>query len=787
VTSSCDTTTHCCVAGEVPAGSPAPASQQIAGNCLSLICEGADAVTTTVADPTNLPPDGPCTTGVCNQGTSGQLVPGDTAKAGACSANGGKVCGDPSGPLAGTCVQCNTNTDCTTPSLPVCTAGKCVAATCKDGMQDGDETDVDCGGSCPPCADLKNCKVAKDCLDQICGACPLNATMCTDPGGFAVCVDTSFDVYNCGGCGSPCAAGELCTGGTCQPACSSGGGYQVCAGNCSFVAADTNNCGMCGKQCPLGSSCVGSACTGAPVPFKCQGATCRDGVKNGHETDTDCGGSDCGRCAIGKACIGNPDCIGGNCVNGVCTASCTDGIQDGNETGVDCGGPCGACPVGGGCQTIVDCATVANGSVSCSAGKCSLVCNTGWGNCDGLGDCNTNLQTTPANCGTCGNACGAYCVAGSCNDPIALATGSAHTCAILLDGTVWCWGQNNAGQLGNAPSAATGTPQKVAGLPLRATAIAGGGDGNAFPAAITCAVLTDGSLWCWGDNTYGQLGLGDTAGHTGPQQVKGLANVTAAAVGDHHACALVKSGSAYCWGANAYGACGTGNTNAVLAPSQPVCSPSGCGTALAASAITAGSSFTCALNASGGAACWGENIAGNLGVAVAPTSNPTPLVVTGLTGATQIASSSTAVSVCTLFGSGSSAGFTCWGSDNQGQLCNGMSTGQVAPPPGPATLAGAALLAVGGSSLSLAGASAYWACGANGVGTLGDGTTTSQDVPEKIVMPGTFTALTAGNLHTCGLTSQRRVYCWGFNDNGQVGNGLTMQSVVSTPTAVVWK
>ena len=126
-------------------------------------------------------------------------------------------------------------------------------------------------------------------------------------------------------------------------------------------------------------------------------------------------------------------------------------------------------PSGQPCQGDGDCASVTNGTVTCAGGTRTLACSYGWGDCNGKGDCATNVLTTASNCGTCGTPCSAYCVNGTCNDRQIVATGDDHVCAVLADGSVWCWGDDVSGQLGDAPTPGKNpVPKKVAGLPVGA-------------------------------------------------------------------------------------------------------------------------------------------------------------------------------------------------------------------------------------------------------------------------------------------------------------------------------
>jgi hypothetical protein len=200
--------------------------------------------------------------------------------------------------------------------------------TCENGEKGGNETDIDCGGgTCGACGVGASCEAGPDCGSGICmgHVCIAPPAQCTDGtrSGFETDVD-------CGG------------------------------GSCAACAL--------GKNCETSADCASATCTGhkctAPV------AECLDNVRNGSETDVDCGGGNCPACAKGKACVSAADCVTGSCINHLCVAptpQCLDNMKDGDESDVDCGGgTCPVCPNGRMCKTPADC-----NSGSCIGGTCS--------------------------------------------------------------------------------------------------------------------------------------------------------------------------------------------------------------------------------------------------------------------------------------------------------------------------------------------------------------------------------------------------------------------------------
>ena len=184
-------------------------------------------------------------------------------------------------------------------------------------------------------------------------------------------------------------------------------------------------------------------------------------------------------------------------------------------------------------------------------------------------------------------------------------------------GAVQCWGYNNSGQLGNNSTTDSPMPVMVSGLSSGAAAVASG-DSHA------CALTTVGSVYCWGRNTDGQLGDNSTVDSLVPVPVTGLGSgVTAIALGDNYGCAVTSLGGVKCWGAN--GGYQLGN-DAVSHSLVPVAVT---GLSSSISDVVAGSLHTCALTSGGGVLCWGFNGEGQLGND-STTSSPTPVAVMGL-------------------------------------------------------------------------------------------------------------------------------------------------------------
>ena len=333
--------------------------------------------------------------------------------------------------------------------------------------------------------------------------------------------------------------------------------------------------------------------------------------------------------------------------------------------------------------------------------------------------------------------------------PTAIATGSSHACALLADGSIACWGDNSGAQLGLGYGilSLSSTPVSVLGV-AGATAIAAGG-------ASTCALLPGGTVTCWGS--------GGGATSITPAPISALQGATAVSVSTTHACALLSNGTVACWGDNSYGELGEGTTTST---STPV-TVAGLGGAVA---VAAGNGYTCALLSDGTAECWGRNDAGQLGIGGTPSvlSTPTPVATaaTVLSGAKQLAASATGNFTCVSGGT-----IACWGANGSGELGNGTTTSSPAPVR-VSGACGATSIATGLShacALLADGTVACW--GDNTSGELGNATTTSSSTPVAVSGLSGVRTIAAGGNFTCALLADATVACWGDNSKAAVGIG----------------
>ena len=345
----------------------------------------------------------------------------------------------------------------------------------------------------------------------------------------------------------------------------------------------------------------------------------------------------------------------------------------------------------------------------------------------------------------------------------AVAAGNAITCGRRTTRRMYCWGDNSSGQLGNGQFQGLGViaPQRVVGI-TNAIALAAGD-------SHTCAVLATGSIKCWGQGGNGRLGDGlDTTSAT-PVTVSGITNAVAVTAGTNHTCALLATGAMRCWGLNGFGQLGNGNNNIASVPAVV----SGITTA---TAIDAGFNHSCARLADSTLRCWGSNFTGALGRGNFNDSN-VPVAVAGVSTAVGI--SAGGENGCTVLVSGS---VQCWGESGSGQLGNGQVGGSSNSP---VTVIGitTAVQVTSGDSHSCArlagGALQCW--GSNSATQLGINTTAQSSVPVNVSPVFTQTAITvaAGGIHTCALRADSAAICWGSNAISQLG------SVIPGPSAVL--
>lgn len=357
-------------------------------------------------------------------------------------------------------------------------------------------------------------------------------------------------------------------------------------------------------------------------------------------------------------------------------------------------------------------------------------------------------------------------------------TGIYHSCAGSSRSGVWCWGSNERGQLGNDAVVWSNTPVNVSGSPDEIGLLSSGG----YHSCVSSPVK---GVTCWGANDLGQLGDGTTDDRHDLVGVSGLTEeIIGLSAGGYHTCVLSSAGGVKCWGENQYGQLGIGSMSG-----PEICDRIPCRTLPmdvsgldgGASSVSAGLRHTCALVPGGGIKCWGRNAHGQLGDGTR-IDRSVPVDVFGLEAGIQSVSTGY-LHTCAVDSGG---GVKCWGENGYGQLGDGSTEDRVTPVEVYGLASGMISVTVGyrhTCALSLEGFAYCW--GDNVDGQLGDGSYDGSKTPIIVsgLPPDGVTTIKAGYRHTCAFTTSGEVLCWGRNDYGQLGNGTVHKS--ASPVDVV--
>ena len=331
-------------------------------------------------------------------------------------------------------------------------------------------------------------------------------------------------------------------------------------------------------------------------------------------------------------------------------------------------------------------------------------------------------------------------------------------------GQIWCWGYNGYGQLGNSTTTSSNVPVAVTGLPASAVQVATG-PGHA------CAALTDGSVWCWGLNNDGQLGNNATKNKKNPVQAIGVGGAVAVGAGTYHSCALLASGGVMCWGNNASGQLGNGTTNTsdVPVPVNPL--------AGTVQQIALGGDHTCALigNPQTEVECWGDDQRGDVGdgnMQEPPVTSPEP--VFGLAGSA--ATGQGVVPTAIGAGNAHSCSFVltgqlyCWGANIKGEVGDGTTEDRDVPTLVLGITPGVQQISEGSGG----GCALTSGLGVKCWGGFDGNDFVEQTSAEAVAtLPGGVAEVSAGDIDACAVSTSGSLQCWGGNELGEVGNGTT--------------
>jgi len=514
------------------------------------------------------------------------------------------------------------------------------------------------------------------------------------------------------------------------------GGLLACGADCAYDLADCAGVGRCGDG--LLQVGYGESCDGADLGAN----TC---VTLGYYS---------GVLACDAACgFDLADCeLGGHCGDGLLQEVNGESC-DGAELGAD------TCVTLGYYDGTLACDVSCAHDVSSCGGRCGDgSIQAGFGEtCDGtaLSGLTCRLLDFFTGALACDGSCASF-LTDDCAEVAALSTGYYHSCVLLDDGRLQCWGDNGYGQIGDGTIVIRRTPTVVPGLDSVVSVSAGG--------QHTCAVLADGSARCWGSNLYLQLGSGLTGDSASPLPVQGLSGAVSISAGTSHTCARLSDGTVRCWGAGSWGQLGNG----AMADSGLPVTVTGLTSVIA---LDAGEEFTCALRQDQTLWCWGKNNFGQLG--------DNSIVNRGVPVAVSLAATVSSFSAgrfhaCAVLTDGTAR---CWGYNQNGQLGNGTTT--ISPTSVPVVVSGlSGVLAItcGAAHTCTTQTDGTGRCwGFNNHFQLGDGTSTTRTSPVVVSSLAVADQAQAGFEHSCArVDGGEHVLCWGWNPNGQLGDGTVI-------------
>jgi len=368
---------------------------------------------------------------------------------------------------------------------------------------------------------------------------------------------------------------------------------------------------------------------------------------------------------------------------------------------------------------------------------------------------------------------------GEATNWVSVSAGSGHTMAIREGNTLWGWGSNGSGQLGDGTTTSRSIPAQVQSGTW--TFVSAG-------SSHTVAIRTGGALWTWGSNREGQLGNGTVGAFTNsntPIQVTmatvtlpvpTVNTVTAVAAGNSHTLVIGANGTLWGWGNS-----DNGQTGLRMLGGTPT-APLQAGIATNWASVSAGAFHTVAVTTNGQLWAWGDRGQGRLGDGESWGNQNTPIRIGDATNWRAVSAGAIHTVAIRMDGT-----LWAWGSNANGQTGLGITSGNTLIPTRVGETTNWVSVSAGsGHTMAIREGNTLWGWGANSSGQLGDGTTTQRNAPHQ-VQSGTWTSVSAGRFHTVAIRTGGELWTWGSNLEGQLGSGAMGggNSVNSTPIRII--
>jgi alpha-tubulin suppressor-like RCC1 family protein len=339
-----------------------------------------------------------------------------------------------------------------------------------------------------------------------------------------------------------------------------------------------------------------------------------------------------------------------------------------------------------------------------------------------------------------------------------VASGQYASCAVAEGGTLWCWGSNRSGEVGDGTQAGRWSPTRVEGT---------GWVEVTTRESHVCGRKADGTLWCWGANGSGQLGDRTTTAKLAPTQVGSEATWLKVSAGVAHTCGLKEDGSLWCWGEASNGQLGTGATTDRTSPTRV-------GTATNWTDLSVGAWHTCALKTDHTLWCWGENQDATLGDGTT-TDRLEPTRIGDGDNWARVGAGSTVT--CALTSGGV---LYCWGYNASGQVGDGTTTKRLVPRKIGTEGNWVTVDSSGHHTCGVDVQGSLWCWGHNANGRLGDGTQVNRWSPTLTDDQRRWVGVACGRFHTCAVAADGSAWCWGDNGDGQLGTGRPVSKLRPT-------